>query len=85
MTNSTKRKSLVKAGTFFLSEMMIRYSYKGGDFMEKKNTDREHLTRLEKLKEQSPQGQKELLEKGEITRLQYEVNRRININIPKDK
>ena len=33
MTNSTKRKSLVKAGTFFLSEMMIRYSYKGGDFM----------------------------------------------------
>ena len=40
---------------------------------------------LEKLKEQSPQGQKELLEKGEISRLQYEVNRRININIPKDK
>ena len=53
--------------------------------MEKKNTDREYLTRLEKLKEQSPQGQKELLEKGKITRLQYEVNRRININIPKDK
>ena len=40
---------------------------------------------LEKLKEQSPQEQKELLEKGEISRLQYEVNRRININIPKDK
>ena len=57
----------------------------GGDFMEKKNTDREYLTRLEKLKEQSPQEQKELLEKGEISRLQYEVNRRININIPKDK
>ena len=53
--------------------------------MEKKNTDREYLTRLEKLKEQSPQEQKELLEKGEISRLQYEVNRRININIPKDK
>ena len=53
--------------------------------MEKKNTDREHLTRLEKLKEQSPREQKELLEKGEISRLQYEVNRRININITKDK
>lgn len=53
--------------------------------MENKNTDRKYLTRLEKLKEQSPQEQKELLEKGEITRLQYEVNRRININIPKEK
>ena len=31
--------------------------------MEKKNTDREYLTRLEKLKEQSPQEQKELFEK----------------------
>ena len=53
--------------------------------MEKKNTDKEYLARLEKLKEQSPQKQKELLEKGKITRLQYEVNRRININIPKEK
>lgn len=53
--------------------------------MEKKNTDKKYLARLEKLKEQSPQEQKELLEKGEITRLRYEVNRRININMPKDK
>lgn len=53
--------------------------------MEKKNTDKEYLARLEKLKEQSPQEQKELLKKGEITPLQYEVNRRININMPKDK
>ena len=37
--------------------------------MEKKNTDREYLTRLEKLKEQSPQEQKELLEKGEIDKI----------------
>lgn len=53
--------------------------------MENKNTDRTHIEKLQNLKEQSPERQKELLKNGKITRLQYEVNRRVNINMPKDK